>query len=87
MRRSHRRRRRHQHRQGLAGASVAVIGLGGVGLSCLLGTVAVGAGRIVAVDLSDDKLGLARQLGATDTFNPGKRGRSRRDQIGDGRRG
>jgi alcohol dehydrogenase len=57
-----------------AGASVAVIGLGGVGLSCLLGTVAVGAGRIVAVDLSDDKLGLARQLGATDIFNPGNAG-------------
>jgi alcohol dehydrogenase len=57
-----------------AGASVAVIGLGGVGLSCLLGAVAVGAGRIVAVDLSDDKLGLARQLGATDTFNPGNAG-------------
>jgi alcohol dehydrogenase len=54
-----------------AGASVAVIGLGGVGLSSLLGAVAVGASRIVAVDLSDDKLGLARQLGATDTFNAG----------------
>jgi alcohol dehydrogenase len=53
-----------------AGASVAVIGLGGVGLSSLLGAVAAGARRIVAVDLSDDKLGLARQLGATDTFNP-----------------
>ena len=57
-----------------AGASVAVIGLGGVGLSCLLGAVAGGARRIVAVDLSDDKLGLARQLGATDTFNPGNAG-------------
>jgi Zn-dependent alcohol dehydrogenase len=54
-----------------AGASVAVIGLGGVGLSSLLGAVAVGARRVVAVDLSDDKLGLARQLGATDTFNAG----------------
>ena len=41
------------------------------GLSSLLGAVAVGARRVVAVDLSDDKLGLARQLGATDTFNPG----------------
>jgi alcohol dehydrogenase len=50
---------------------VAVIGLGGVGLSSLLGAVAVGARRVVAVDLSDDKLGLARQLGATDTFNSG----------------
>jgi alcohol dehydrogenase len=54
-----------------AGSSVAVVGLGGVGLSALLGAVAVGARRVVAVDLADDKLGLARQLGATDTFNPG----------------
>jgi Zn-dependent alcohol dehydrogenase len=54
-----------------AGSSVAVIGLGGVGLSALLGAVAVGARRVVAVDLSDEKLGLARQLGATDTFNAG----------------
>src|ERR1700756_3500585 len=53
-----------------AGSSVAVIGLGGVGLSSLLGAIAVGARRVVAIDLSDDKLGLARQLGATDTFNP-----------------
>jgi len=57
-----------------AGTSVAVVGLGGVGLSSLLGAVAVGASRIVAVDLSDEKLGLARQLGATDTFNPGHAG-------------
>ena len=54
-----------------AGSSVAIIGLGGVGLSSLLGAVAAGARRVVAVDLSDDKLGLARQLGATDTFNAG----------------
>src|SRR5215813_9665671 len=54
-----------------AGASVAVIGLGGVGLASLIGAVAVGARRVVAVDLSDNKLGLARQLGATDTFNAG----------------
>jgi alcohol dehydrogenase len=56
-----------------AGSSVAVIGLGGVGLSSLLGAVAVGARRVVAIDLSDEKLGLARQLGATDTFNPSTR--------------
>jgi alcohol dehydrogenase len=54
-----------------AGSSAAVVGLGGVGLSALLGAVAAGARRVVAVDLSDDKLGLARQLGATDTFNAG----------------
>ena len=53
------------------GASVAVIGLGGVGLSSLLGAVACGARRIVAVDLIDEKLGLARQLGATDAVNAG----------------
>lgn len=49
-----------------AGSSVAVIGLGGVGLAALLGAVAAGAERIIAVDLSPAKLGLARQLGATD---------------------
>jgi alcohol dehydrogenase len=54
-----------------AGAGVAVVGLGGVGLSSLLGAVAAGARRVVAVDLSDEKLDLARQLGATDTFNAG----------------
>jgi alcohol dehydrogenase len=54
-----------------AGSTAAVIGLGGVGLSALLGAIAAGASRVLAVDLSDDKLGLARQLGATDTFNAG----------------
>src|SRR3954467_14795673 len=47
-----------------AGASVAVVGLGGVGLASLLGAVASGARSLVAVDLSDDKLALARSLGA-----------------------
>ena len=54
-----------------AGSSVAVIGLGGVGLAALLGAVAAGARSVLAVDLADDKLGLARQLGATETFNAG----------------
>ena len=53
------------------GDIIAVIGLGGVGLSCMLGAKVAGAQRIIAVDLSDEKLGLARQLGATDTFNAG----------------
>jgi alcohol dehydrogenase len=51
------------------GQSAAVIGLGGVGLSSVLGAVASGARQIVAIDLSDDKLGLARQLGASHTVN------------------
>ncbi len=53
------------------GARVAVIGLGGVGLNSLLGAVLAGAKQIVAVDLRDDKLDLARQLGATDAVNAG----------------
>jgi alcohol dehydrogenase len=51
------------------GQTAAVIGLGGVGLSSVLGAVAAGARQIIAIDLSDDKLGLARQIGATDTVN------------------
>ena len=51
------------------GATVAVIGLGGVGLASLIGAVSCGASRVVAIDLAEDKLGFARQLGATDTFN------------------
>jgi S-(hydroxymethyl)glutathione dehydrogenase/alcohol dehydrogenase len=49
-----------------AGASVAVIGLGGVGLSCVMGAVIVRASRIVAIDRVDAKLDVARALGATD---------------------
>jgi alcohol dehydrogenase len=51
-----------------AGAGVAVVGLGGVGLAALIGAVSAGAARIVAVDLARDKLDLAKSLGATDTF-------------------
>jgi alcohol dehydrogenase len=51
------------------GSTVAVVGLGGVGLSALLGAHVCGASRVIAIDVSEEKLGLARQLGATDTFN------------------
>ncbi|VTU30571.1 Putative alcohol dehydrogenase D [Variovorax sp. SRS16] len=53
------------------GASVAVIGLGGVGLAALIGAQAAGARHIIAVDLSDAKLEQARALGATHTVNAG----------------
>lgn len=53
-----------------AGDTAAVVGLGGVGLSALLAAAAGGARRLVAVDLSDDKLALAKELGATHTVNP-----------------
>ena len=48
------------------GASVAVVGLGGVGLAAVIGAFAAGARRIVAVDLSEAKLDQAMRLGATD---------------------
>ena len=53
-----------------AGATVAVFGLGGVGLSAIQGATMAGAGRIVAIDINPDKFELATQLGATDTVNP-----------------
>jgi alcohol dehydrogenase len=53
------------------GATVAVVGLGGVGLASVLGAVASGARQVIAVDLSDEKLALARSLGATHTVNAG----------------
>ena len=51
------------------GASVAVIGLGGVGLAALLGARRLEAAPLVAVDLGEEKLELARALGATHAFN------------------
>lgn len=51
------------------GMTVAVIGLGGVGLSALLGVLAVGAERVIAIDTNPAKLQAARDLGATDAFN------------------
>ncbi|WP_168787982.1 zinc-dependent alcohol dehydrogenase family protein [Paraburkholderia aromaticivorans] len=54
------------------GSSVAVVGLGGVGLAALIGAQAAGARQIIAVDLSDAKLEQARALGATHTVNAGR---------------
>ena len=45
---------------------MAVIGLGGVGLSCVMGAVVAGASRIVAIDRVAAKLDVARSVGATD---------------------
>jgi S-(hydroxymethyl)glutathione dehydrogenase/alcohol dehydrogenase len=53
------------------GDTVAVIGCGGVGLAVIQGARLSYAGRIVAVDLDDDKLAVARTCGATDTVNAG----------------
>ena len=51
------------------GESVAVIGVGGVGLSAIVAASVVGADPIIAVDLRDDKLEVARHFGATHTVN------------------
>ena len=51
------------------GQTVAVFGLGGVGLAAVLGAVTAGAGRIIAVDPSESKLALARSIGASDCIN------------------
>lgn len=55
-----------------AGTTTAVLGLGGVGFSALLAAVASGARQVVALDLNEDKLALARELGATATINAGE---------------
>ena len=52
------------------GSSVAVFGLGGIGLAVIQGAVMAGAERIIAVDLNEQKFPLARQFGATDEINP-----------------
>ncbi|WP_412777985.1 S-(hydroxymethyl)glutathione dehydrogenase/class III alcohol dehydrogenase [Thalassospira lucentensis] len=54
------------------GDSVAVFGLGGIGLSAIIGAQMAGAGRIVAIDINESKFELAKQLGATDCINPQK---------------
>jgi len=56
------------------GSTVAVVGLGGVGLASVLGAGAAGASRIVAVGLTNNKLQVAKELGATDTFNASSEG-------------
>ena len=53
------------------GQSVLIVGLGGVGLSAVLGARLAGAGKVVVVDRSPEKLALALTLGATDSLEAG----------------
>jgi S-(hydroxymethyl)glutathione dehydrogenase/alcohol dehydrogenase len=55
------------------GSTVAVIGCGGVGLSCINGADIAGAGRIIAIDSVESKLGMAREFGATEVVNASER--------------
>lgn len=52
------------------GSTVAVFGLGGIGLSVIIGAALAKAERIIAVDLNESKFDMARKLGATDCINP-----------------
>ncbi len=54
------------------GSTVAVFGLGGIGLSVIQGAVMAKAERIIAIDINDSKETMARQFGATDFVNPKK---------------
>lgn len=53
-----------------AGATVAIFGMGGIGLSAVIGSVMAGASRIIAIDINESKFDLATKLGATDCINP-----------------
>ncbi|MFC5360096.1 S-(hydroxymethyl)glutathione dehydrogenase/class III alcohol dehydrogenase [Azospirillum himalayense] len=52
------------------GSTVAIFGLGGIGLSAIIGAVMAKASRIIGVDINPDKFEIAKQLGATDVVNP-----------------
>ena len=53
-----------------AGDTVAIFGLGGIGLAAIIGAVQAKAGRIIAIDINPDKFEIAKKLGATDCVNP-----------------
>jgi Zn-dependent alcohol dehydrogenase len=53
-----------------AGSSVVVVGAGGVGLNSIQGASILGAHSIIAIDVSDERLGAARDFGSTHTINP-----------------
>lgn len=52
------------------GATVAIFGLGAIGLAAIQGAVQAKAGRIIAIDINPDKFALAQEMGATDVVNP-----------------
>lgn len=52
------------------GATVAIFGLGGIGLSAIIGSTMAKASRIIGIDINESKFELARKLGATDCINP-----------------
>ena len=65
------------------GASVAVFGLGGIGLAVVQGAVMARAGRILAIDTNPEKFALAKQMGATDLLNPAEHSQPLQEVIVD----
>lgn len=63
------------------GATVAIFGLGGVGLSAVQGAVMAKASRIIVIDINEDKFEMAKMLGATDCINPKKYSNSIQEVI------
>jgi alcohol dehydrogenase len=57
--------------QAKPGQFIAVVGLGGVGLSAILAALAIGSGKVLALDLSEEKLAFARELGVHHALNAG----------------
>lgn len=64
-----------------AGASVAIFGLGGIGLAAIIGAKMANAGRIIAIDINPAKRDVALSLGATDFINPKDYGKPIQDVI------
>lgn len=64
-----------------AGDTVAIFGLGGIGLSAVIGAVMAKASRIIAIDVNESKFDLAKKLGATDCINPKKFDKAIQDVI------
>ncbi len=64
-----------------AGDTVAIFGLGGIGLSAVIGAAMAKASRIIAIDINESKYELAKKLGATDCINPKKFDKAIQDVI------
>ncbi|WP_339745889.1 S-(hydroxymethyl)glutathione dehydrogenase/class III alcohol dehydrogenase [uncultured Maricaulis sp.] len=63
------------------GATVAIFGMGGIGLSAVIGATMAKASRIIVIDINESKFDLARKLGATDFINPKNYDRPIQDVI------
>lgn len=63
------------------GDTVAIFGLGGIGLSAIIGARMAGASRIIGIDINEKKFELAEKLGATDVINPQKFDKAIQDVI------